>query len=120
LPRQSDPDPERVRAAHEFVALMVRNSLAWGEAGHVPAYIPVAESEEYQELSPQTDYAAAGETPVLDPEAWFAGAGFQFHIDMSETVRIALTGAGPEAAVELLDSSLNSWAFRSNPAEGDA
>lgn len=120
LPRQNDPDPERVRAAHEFVALMVRNSLAWGEAGHVPAYTPVAESEEYQELSPQTDYAAAGETPVLDPEAWFAGAGSQFHTDMSETVRTALTGAGPEAAVELLDSSLNSWASRSNPAEGDA
>lgn len=71
---------------------MVRNSLAWGEAGHVPAYTPVAESEEYQELSPQTDYAAAGETPVLDPEA----------------------------AVELLGSSLTSWASRSNPAEGDA
>src|SRR5690606_6716862 len=72
LPRQGDPGPERTRAAHEFVALMVRNSLTWGEAGHIPAYSPVARSSEYLALKPQADYAAAGETPVLDPEAWFA------------------------------------------------
>lgn len=119
MPHQSDPDPEQVRAAHEFVALMVRNSLTWGEAGHVPAYTPVAESDEYQQLSPQSDYAAAGEHPLLDPEAWFVGAGSQFQTDMSECLRTALTGAGPEAAVEQLGSSLDSWAARTNPAEED-
>ncbi|WP_307851206.1 extracellular solute-binding protein [Nocardiopsis sp. MG754419] len=115
LPRQGDPDPERVRAAHEFVALMVRNSLTWGEAGHIPAYSPIAESPEYQALSPQSDYASAGETPVLDPEVWFAGAGSQFHTDVSEALRTALTGSGPEAAVDELAGALESWATRTNP-----
>ena len=118
LPRQSDPDPERVRAAHEFVALMVRNSLTWGEAGHVPAYTPVADSAEYQALTPQSDYAAAGEAPVLDPEVWFAGAGSQFQTDTSEALRTALTGAGPEAAVDQLGDALDSWVARANPSEG--
>lgn len=115
LPRQSNPDPERTRAAHEFVALMVRNSLTWGKAGHIPAYSPVAESREYQALTPQSDYAPAGDTPVLDPEVWFAGAGSQFHTDVSEVLRTALTGDGPEAAVEHLERTLNSWAARTNP-----
>jgi multiple sugar transport system substrate-binding protein len=118
LPRQNDPDPERVRAAHEFVALMLRNSLTWGEAGHVPAFSPVTESAEYRALSPQSDYAPAGETPVLDPEVWFAGAGSQFHSDVSEPLRTALSGQGPEAAVEQLSSALDSWAARTNPSEG--
>ncbi|MEU3308909.1 extracellular solute-binding protein [Nocardiopsis sp. NPDC006832] len=115
LPRQSDTDPERTRATHEFVALMVRNSLTWGEAGHIPAYSPVAESPEYQGLSPQSDYAVAGETPVLDPEVWFAGAGSQFHTDVSQTLRTALTGSGPEAALEELGRTLDSWASRTDP-----
>src|SRR5690606_6261251 len=115
LPRQGDPGPERTRAAHEFVALMVRNSLTWGEAGHIPAYSPVARSSEYLALKPQADYAAAGETPVLDPEAWFAGAGSQFHSDVSEALRTALSGDGPEAAVEHLERTLDSWAARTNP-----
>ncbi|WP_017588963.1 extracellular solute-binding protein [Nocardiopsis ganjiahuensis] len=118
LPRQNDPDPERVRAAHEFVALMVRNSLTWGEAGHIPAYSPVMESAEYQALTPQSDYASAGETPVLDPEVWFAGAGSQFHSSVSESLRTAVSGEGPEAAVEQLARSLDSWAARINPSEG--
>ncbi|MDT0301780.1 extracellular solute-binding protein [Streptomonospora wellingtoniae] len=119
LPRQSASDPERVRAAHRFVALMVRNSLTWGKAGHVPAYVPVADSDAYRALEPQSDYAAAGETPVLDPEAWFAGAGSKFQSDMSETVRTALSGSGPEAAVEQLDRALASWVTRPNPSKGD-
>ncbi len=115
LPRQGDPDPARVRAAHEFVALMVRNSLIWGEAGHIPAYSPIAQSPEYLALDPQSDYAAAGETPVLDPEVWFAGAGSRFHSDVSEALRTALTGDGPEAAVDHLGRTLDSWAARTNP-----
>jgi len=119
LPRQSSRDPERVRAAHRFVALMLRNSLTWGKAGHLPAYTPVATSDAYQELEPQADYAAAGKTPLLDPEAWFAGAGATFQSDVSGTLRTALAGAGPEAAVEQLDRTLTSWVARQNPAKGD-
>lgn len=118
LPRQNDPDPERVRAAHEFVALMLKNSMTWGEAGHLPAYKPVGESGGYLSLSPQADYASAAEDPVLDPPSWFAGAGSTFHTDMSDTVRTALTGAGPEAAVEQLAQSLDSWVVRENPTVG--
>ncbi|GAA3720975.1 multiple sugar transport system substrate-binding protein [Spinactinospora alkalitolerans] len=120
LPRQSDPDPERVRAAHEFVALMVRASLTWAEAGHVPAYQPVVESAAYRGLGPQTDYAASAENPALEPAAWFAGAGSDFQSDMGSVVQTALMGAGPEAAVDQLDRALSNWVARTNPTEESA
>ncbi|PRX96847.1 extracellular solute-binding protein [Allonocardiopsis opalescens] len=119
LPRQSEPDPERVRATHRFVALILRESLTWAQAGHIPAYLPILELPEYGELRPQVDYAVAGERVVLDPPAWFAGAGSEFHTQTTGAMSTALTGAGPEAAVEQLSGVLTAFANRQNPTEGD-
>lgn len=75
FPHQRDRDPERTRAALDYAAWMLRHSLSWSEgAGHIPAYLPVAESQEYDQLHPQSEYREAAENVQFEPEAWFSGS----------------------------------------------
>ncbi|MDP9365742.1 MAG: extracellular solute-binding protein, partial [Chloroflexota bacterium] len=74
LPRQPDDDPDRLDASLRFISFMLQNSLTWAEGGHIPPYIPVAQSPEFAALQPQANYAATAENPVYDPRAWFSGA----------------------------------------------
>lgn len=41
LPHQDSPDPARRREAHRYVAQILKQSLTWASAGHIPAYQPV-------------------------------------------------------------------------------
>ncbi|ACQ78281.1 extracellular solute-binding protein family 1 [Beutenbergia cavernae DSM 12333] len=79
LPHQTNPDPERRRLVHEFVAYVLKNSLDWAAAGHIPAYSPVVDDPAYDDLVPQSHYADATDYLVYDPEAWFSGSGSDFH-----------------------------------------
>ncbi|SDE04353.1 extracellular solute-binding protein [Auraticoccus monumenti] len=94
LPRQSVVDPERRAAAYEFVASMLKDSATWAQAGHIPAYLPVVESEEYQSL-PQSSYADATEIINYDPPAYFTGSGSDFQTYFAENVQNALLGRIP-------------------------
>lgn len=118
LPARDTTDPDRFRAAHQFAALILKNSLTWAEAGHIPAYQPIVESKAYAQMRPQADYRSAGEKPVLDPRAWFTGAGSQFHDQMTVPMKIALMGDGPEAAVQSMDNRLTALLAKQNPIEG--
>ncbi|HLR95092.1 MAG TPA: extracellular solute-binding protein [Jiangellaceae bacterium] len=93
LPHQDDPDPQRRRAAHEMVASLLKSSVQWAEAGHIPVYLPVLESDEYAELEPQSDYADAADYAVYDPPAYFTGSGADFHTYWGENIQGVLTGA---------------------------
>ncbi|MEV8596348.1 extracellular solute-binding protein [Streptomyces sp. NPDC052012] len=92
LPHQDDPDPRRRREAHRYVAEIVKQSLTWATAGHIPAYQPVLEEPEYAALDPQSSYADAAEVAVLDPPNWFTGAGSNFQNRMSQPLQSALLG----------------------------
>lgn len=78
LPHQNDPDPQRRREVHQMVAYLLKNSLTWASAGHIPAYSPVVEDPGYAELIPQSHYANARDHLVYDPPAWFTGSGSDF------------------------------------------
>ena len=99
LPFQSSPDPERRRAVHALVAHVLKHSLAWADAGHIPAYTPVVEDPAYQELEPQSHYADAIDHLVYDPPAWFTGSGSDFSTYFGNTMQ-------------------NVWARRTDPLEG--
>ncbi|MDT0442238.1 extracellular solute-binding protein [Streptomyces johnsoniae] len=107
LPRQENPDPERRRQAHRYVAEMLKRSLAWASAGHIPAYQPVVDDPAYAELDPQSSYAEAGEIAVLDPPTWFTGSGSNFQIRMSSVMQSALLGdtSAASAAQQMIDES---------------
>ncbi|MEV7086758.1 extracellular solute-binding protein [Streptomyces sp. NPDC093085] len=116
LPHQADPDPARRREAHRYIAELIKQSLTWASAGHIPAYRPVLESPEYAALRPQSSYAGASEVAVLDPPAWFVGSGSNFHHRMSQSIQSALLGnASPERAVRDMVRTANSLLSQANP-----
>ncbi|WP_159793242.1 extracellular solute-binding protein [Puerhibacterium puerhi] len=118
LPRQAHPDRARRDATYRVLAHIVREgSLTWAGAGHIPAYQPVLSEPDYQKLSPQKDYAAAGEIVVLDPPVWFAGAGGDFQARMSDAMTPAMQGrADAASAVRQMLREMNRFLSTPNPA----
>jgi multiple sugar transport system substrate-binding protein len=93
IPRNTGRSPERLDAALEFVARLVRKSLDWAKGGHVPAYREVFESAEYRKLSPQSDYAQAAERVVFDPLAWYSGSGSNLETNAGSAFKPVIVGA---------------------------
>ncbi|MFF1360983.1 extracellular solute-binding protein [Streptomyces sp. NPDC058297] len=117
LPHQNDPDPQRRRTTHRLVAELLKASLTWAGAGHIPAYLPVVESRKYRSLEPQADYAAAAEATALEPSAWFMGAGSDAQGQMCQAMQPALIGTGTAAqAVDDMVSAINFFLGKPNPA----
>ncbi|WP_369854352.1 extracellular solute-binding protein [Brachybacterium paraconglomeratum] len=99
LPHQMSPDEERRRTVHAVVAHLLKNSIDWAAAGHIPAYSPVVEDPAYGELIPQSHYADAVDHLVYDPPAWFTGSGSDFHTYFGNDMQ-------------------NVWARRTDPLDG--
>nr|MDT0656710.1 extracellular solute-binding protein [Micromonospora sp. DSM 115978] len=74
LPHQRDPDPRLRAATNGYVSWMLRTGLIWAGGGHIPAYLPVADSAEYQNMQPQAGYREAAQNVQFDPEIWFSGS----------------------------------------------
>ncbi|MFI6698715.1 extracellular solute-binding protein [Streptomyces sp. NPDC050509] len=116
LPHQADPDPARRREAHRYVAQMLKQSLTWASAGHIPAYQPVLGRPEYAKLRPQSSYADAGEVAVLDPPNWFAGAASNFQNRMCQPLQAALLGnTSAEKAVRQMVREADALLRQPNP-----
>ncbi|MFE3826581.1 extracellular solute-binding protein [Streptomyces sp. NPDC059092] len=116
LPHQADPDPARRREAHRYVAQMLKQSLTWASAGHIPAYQPVLARPEYAKLRPQSSYAEAGKVAVLDPPNWFAGAASNFQNRMCQPLQAALLGnTSAEKAVRQMVREADALLQQPNP-----
>lgn len=118
LPAQLVVDEEARRHAHEFVAAFLKASITWAEAGHIPAYAPVRQSPEYEQMEPQRDYVSAAETGALDPEAWFTGSGSEFQREAGFAVQDAIRGRDPEQATADLIAYCEQKATGPDPTEG--
>lgn len=116
LPHQDNPDPERRRRTHQFVAELVRSGLRWAAAGHIPAYTPAVSSAAYARLRPQSEYAGAAKQLALDPPVWFAGSGSDFQTRMSQALDPAIGGSSPAKAVRTMVSQINTLLAQPNPA----
>ena len=86
LPHQNSPDPAKTRLAYGFVASLLKQSVTWAGGGHVPAYQPIAKSDDYLEMRPQANYRAAGDVVQLDPDAWFSGSGSDFENQVGSAI----------------------------------
>ncbi|MEJ8671678.1 extracellular solute-binding protein [Streptomyces sp. MS1.AVA.1] len=116
LPHQENPDPAHRRRAHRYVAEMVKQSLTWASAGHIPAYQPVIAEPEYAALDPQSSYADAGEVAVLDPPNWFTGAASNFQNRMCQPLQSALLGnTSAEKAVRQMVREADALLRQPNP-----
>lgn len=90
LPHQDDPDPAKLEEVYLFVSNVLKNSISWAQAGHIPAYLPIVDSPAYAELIPQAHYATAAENLNYDPQAWFTGSGSDFQNFFAENVQTVL------------------------------
>lgn len=116
LPHQNTVDDARRAAAYDFVASLLKGSLSWAEAGHIPAYQPVVSSEEYSNLEPQVHYANAADIINYDPRAWFTGSGSDFQTVFAANVQNVFLGReAPDAGWDAFEARLNTILSKPNP-----
>ena len=107
IPKGVAKDSRKMDAALTFVSSMMKNSFIWAQGGHIPAYLPVLESERYKNLTPQSNYAGVADDVVLDPNAWFSGSGSDMETQAAVPLQQAMAGAiKPKAAVEGMRASM--------------
>lgn len=116
LPRQLTVNEDKRRDVYKFVTDVLKGSLSWAEAGHIPGYQPVVQSQAYRELMPQVHYANAADIIAYDPEAWFSGSGSDWQTYFAENVQNVLLGRDKAAAGwDAFEQRTNTLLSRPNP-----
>ena len=49
------------------------HSISWATAGHIPAYLPVQNTDAFKSMKPNADYASLAKTAAFDPVSTLAG-----------------------------------------------
>ncbi|PRY14470.1 extracellular solute-binding protein [Kineococcus rhizosphaerae] len=115
LPKM-ERSPEQVQRAMGFIKSMLDQSMTWAAGGHVPAYLPTLDSDEYKALEPQADYASAADVAVYDAPAWYSGSGSNFENIVGAQIGLVQQGlSSPSAAISSIRSQLQSYASTANP-----
>jgi multiple sugar transport system substrate-binding protein len=100
---------EKLQAVLEVIAWMNKNSIMWASAGHIPAYTPVVNSPEYQELEPNATYAEAGEHVFYDPRSPIAGVATPTYDAVGNYFSPAINGQlSAEEALQMFSDDLQS------------
>ncbi len=99
IPHSSGRSPEHSADAVTLIKGLLDQGSLWAGGGHVPAWLPVQESQEFRDLSPQSSYVQAAFNAVYDPPGWYTGAGSDFQNVMGGVILGVLSGAAtPPAA----------------------
>ncbi len=115
LPRK-ERTPAQRRQAMEFIRAMIDQSMIWAEGGHIPAFLPTAESEEFLSLEPQRHYAAAADHAVYDDPAWYGGSGSTFEDTVGAQLGLVQQGVlTPEQALSAIRSQLAVYTSTPSP-----
>jgi multiple sugar transport system substrate-binding protein len=116
IPRQPRPDQARMDRGLSLIQSFLEQSRTWAEGGHVPAWLPFRESAEYRALTPQSNYAAAAEGAVYDPDGWYSGSGSSFEIVTGSAVATVLGGQrSPADALASMRAQLTTLANTASP-----
>jgi multiple sugar transport system substrate-binding protein len=99
---------EKLEAVMTVIAWMNQNSLAWAGAGHIPAYLPVVNSEAYQTMEPNATYAILGETATFDPQSPVAGVASPIYDAVGNYFDPAINGLLPvDQALEMFKQEID-------------
>lgn len=116
LPNQNNPDDTVRRATYKFVTDILKGSLDWARAGHVPTYLPATDVPEYGELDPQADYVDITEIVNYDPVAWFTGSGSDFQNVFGQNLQpVLLSGADPLEGIKGFRRAINTLLSKPSP-----
>lgn len=109
IPNNPNMTPEEREAAMTVIGWMEENSLAWADAGHIPAYLPTVESAEYQALQPNATYATLRDHAAFDPRSPIAGVASPLYSVIDNIVAPAVHGfMDPQDAGEQMKQELQS------------
>lgn len=109
IPNDANMTAEEREAALTAIGWMQRNSLAWADAGHIPAYTATVESAEYQQLQPNATYASLAEHAEFDPRSTIAGVASPLYDSINNLVAPAVHGfLDPQDAAEQMKQELQS------------
>lgn len=118
IPASPGRSDKRTGDAVLFIKSLLDQSSTWADGGHVPAWLPVQESEEFLQLKPQSNYTEAAFNAVYDPAGWYTGAGSDFQTAMGSVVASVLSGGtSPQEGVAALESSLKTFSTARPPVE---
>lgn len=100
--------PEKRAVVLATVSWIVKHSLFWATAGHIPAYKPVTESAEYKAMEPNATYSTLTANMIFDPKTPLAGVAGPIFDVMSNYFVPTLNGEmEPADAVESIKEELN-------------
>jgi multiple sugar transport system substrate-binding protein len=116
LPRRDSQTRQQLDLSLGFIKSLLDQSMTWAEGGHVPAWQPVAQSDAYKKLTPQSNYASAADAAVYDPSGWYSGSGSNFEIVMGSAIGAVEAGQlTPDAAISQIRSQLTALAGTPSP-----
>jgi multiple sugar transport system substrate-binding protein len=99
---------EKRDAVLEVISWIDQNSLFWATAGHIPAYAPVTQSDEYKAMEPNATYSSLTEHMIFDPKTPLAGVAGPIFDVMSTYFVPTLNGEmEPAEAVESIKDEMN-------------
>lgn len=100
---------EKLKASLEVIAWMNKNSLSWATAGHIPAYKPVLDSQEFKQMEPNATYSSLTDTAVFDPESKLAGVAGPIYEATQNFIIPGINGQlSPEDAIDQMREELES------------
>ncbi|HLV84526.1 MAG TPA: extracellular solute-binding protein [Devosia sp.] len=103
--------PEKKAAVFEVIAWMNKNSLAWADAGHIPAYSPTRDSEEFKTMEPNATYSVLADTAVFDPKSTLAGVASPVYDAVANYIAPAMNGEmSPQDAIDEMKADLQDQA----------
>ncbi len=107
IPTGRDMTPEKRKAVMEVIGWMEKHAVRWADAGHIPAYMPVATSAAYKEMEPNATYASLAEHAAYDPRSEIAGVASPVYDTAINIIAPATHGfMSPEDAAEQIKEAL--------------
>jgi multiple sugar transport system substrate-binding protein len=72
--------PQKLAAVLQFISFVEKHAITWAEGGHIPAYLPVTQSQAYLSMKPNNEYRAAADEVAYDPQVWYAGVAGPLYV----------------------------------------
>ncbi len=99
--------PEKKKAVLEVITWMNKHSTFWATAGHLPAYMPARDNDEFKKMQPNATYAKLADTAVYDPVSTLAGVASPVYDAAGNFLMPAVNGEmEPQAAMEQMRDDL--------------
>lgn len=106
--RKGNPlSKEKLAAVLKVISWMNHNSIMWASAGHIPAFKPVTESEQFKTMQPNATYSSLAKTAVFDPKSKITGVASPAYDATTNYIVPAVNGQmKPDDAVKRMQEEL--------------